>query len=149
MAFKNPLAQSIDLIKTPYPPLSNGFVPLRKKEECEEMKIRGECQQDNNKNANRRTPFKLAFGTEVVILAEVGISNLRQAHYDKGTNNDVLKLNLDCLAEIRDEAALRIARYQQKMEKYHNQRVKLRRFNPDDMVLQRVPQATRDPTQGK
>ena len=36
MAFKNPLAQSIDLIKTPYPPLSDGFLPLRKKEECEE-----------------------------------------------------------------------------------------------------------------
>ena len=83
------------------------------------------------------TPLKLAFGTEAVILVEVGVYSLRQAHYDESTNN-VLKLNLDCLAEVRDEAALRIARYQQKMEKYHNQRVKLRRFNPNDMVLQRV-----------
>ena len=44
----------------------------------------------------RETPFKLAFGTEVVIPAEVGVSSLRRAHYDKGTNNDELKLNLDC-----------------------------------------------------
>ena len=72
-----------------------------------------------------------------------------RAHYDEGTNNDKLKLNLDCLAKVRDEAALRIARYQQKMEKYHNQMVKLRRFNPDDMVLQRISQATSDPAQGK
>ena len=44
----------------------------------------------------RETPFKLVFGTEVVIPAEVGVSSLRRAHYDKGTNNDELKLNLDC-----------------------------------------------------
>ena len=31
------------------------------------------------------------------------------------------------------------------MEKYHNQRAKLRRFNLDDMVLRKVSQATRDP----
>ena len=97
----------------------------------------------------RETPSKLAFGTEVVIPIEVGVSSLRRAHYDEGINNDKLKLNLNFLAKVRDEAALRIARYQQKMEKYHNQMVKLRRFNPGDMVLQRVSQATRDPAQRK
>ena len=56
---------------------------------------------------------------------------------------------MDCLAEIRDEAALRMARYQQKMQKYYNQRVKFRRFNLDDMVLRKVYQATRDLAQGK
>ena len=55
----------------------------------------------------RETPFKLAFGTEVVIPTEVGVSSLRQAHYDEGTNNDELRLNLDCLAEVRDEVVLR------------------------------------------
>ena len=35
------------------------------------------------------------------------------------------------------------------MTKYHNQRVKLRRFNPDNKVLRKVSQATREPTQGK
>ena len=33
-----------------------------------------------------------------------------------------------------------------KMSKYHDQRVKLRRFNPRDMVLQKVSQATKDLT---
>ena len=41
-----------------------------------------------------------------------------------------------------------MARYQQKMSKYHDQRVK-HRFNPRDMVLRKVSQATKDPTQGK
>ena len=31
-----------------------------------------------------------------------------------------------------------MAGYQQKMAKYHDQRVRLRRFNPNDIVLQKV-----------
>ena len=83
----------------------------------------------------RETPFKLAFDIEAVIPVEIGVSNLRQSHYDEGTNNNKLRLSLDCLAEVREEVALRMARYQQKMQKYYNQKVKLRRFNPDNMVL--------------
>ena len=97
----------------------------------------------------RETPFKLVFGTEAVIPVEMGLSNLRRAHYDKISNNDELRLSLDCLSEVRDEASQRMARYHQKMPMYHNQRVKLKRFNPDDMVLRKVSQATKDPTQGK
>ena len=72
------------------------------------------------KTPTRETPFKLAFGTEAIILAEIGVSSLRQAHYNEGTNKDELRLKLDCLAEVRDEAALRMAWYQQKMQKYYN-----------------------------
>ena len=61
------------------------------------------------------TPFKLAFSIEAVILVEIGVSSLRQAHYDEGINNEELRLSLDCLAKVRDEAALRMAGYQQKM----------------------------------
>ena len=68
--------------------------------------------------------------SEAVILVEVGLSSLRRAYYDESSNNDELRLNLDCLSEVRDEAALRMAQCQQKMAKYHNQRVKFRRFNP-------------------
>ena len=57
------------------------------------------------------TSFKLAFGTEAVIPTEIGVSSLNQAHYGEGTNNDELRLSLDCLVEVRDEAAFRMARY--------------------------------------
>ena len=67
------------------------------------------------KTPTRETPFKLAFGTEAIILAKIGVFSLRQAHYNEGTNNDELRLKLDCLAGVRDEAALRMAWYQQKM----------------------------------
>ena len=86
----------------------------------------------------RETPFKLAFGIEAVIPVEVGLLNLRQAHYDGNLKNEELKLSLDCLPEVRDDATQRISQYHLRMSKYHNQRVKLRRFNPNDMVLRKV-----------
>ena len=39
------------------------------------------------------TPFRLAFGTEAVIPVKIEVSNLRQAHYDEGINNDKLRLS--------------------------------------------------------
>ena len=84
------------------------------------------------------TPFKLAFGTEAVIPVEVGMSSLKQTCYDKRSNDEGLKLALDYLLEIKEDVAQRMALYQKRMTRYHNQRVKLKCFNPGDMVLQKV-----------
>ena len=73
------------------------------------------------------------------------MTSLRRKHYDDHNNDEELKLALDCLSEVRCDAAYRMALYHQRMTKYHNQRVKLRRFNPGDMVLQKVSHATKDP----
>ena len=42
-----------------------------------------------------------------------------------------------------------MAKYQQKMAEYYNQKVKLKRFDIGDLVLQRVTPATKDPSQSK
>ena len=60
-----------------------------------------------------------------------------------------MKENLDSLDEIRDQAAERMAKYQQRIAEYYNQRVKLRRFNIGDLVLRKVTPATKDPAHGK
>ena len=57
----------------------------------------------------RETPFKLTFDEEAIILVEVGLSSLSRAHYDETSNNEELRLNLDCLSKVRDEATLRMA----------------------------------------
>ena len=82
------------------------------------------------------TPFKMAFGTEVVVPVEIGVSSIRRAWYDEG-----LKLALNCLPEVRDDAAQRMALYQERITRYYNQRVKLKHFNPGDLVLRKVSQA--------
>ena len=68
------------------------------------------------------TPFKMAFGTEAVVPMEVGVSSLRRASYDEQSNDDGRKLALDCLLEVRDDVAQRMALYQERMRRCYNQR---------------------------
>ena len=72
------------------------------------------------------TPFKLTYRTEAVIPVEVGVTSTRQAAFSEEENDDKLRLNLDCLDEVREEASCRMTKYQRKMAKYYNKRVKLR-----------------------
>ena len=57
------------------------------------------------------TPFKMTFGTEAVVPVEIGVSSIRKVWYDKQSNDEGLKLALDCLPEVRDDDAQRMALY--------------------------------------
>jgi len=89
----------------------------------------------------RETPFRLIYGTEAVIPIEIGITSMRREFFQGSSNDDQLKVNLDCLDETREEAS--------KMTEYYNKRVKLRRLNIRDLVLCRITPATKDSAQGK
>ena len=80
---------------------------------------------------------------------EVGLSSLRKEPFDVETNEESCKLDLDFLDEVREDALQWMTKYKQKMTNYHDQRVKLRRINLGDLVLRKVIEATKDPTQGK
>ena len=95
------------------------------------------------------TPFRLTYGSEAVIPVEVEVSSIRREVWHKEDNNDQLRINLDCLDEVRDKASSKMMIYQQKMVEYYNKRVKLRRLDIGDLVLRKVTIVTRDSTQGK
>ena len=58
-----------------------------------------------------KTPFNLTYGTEAVIPVEIGLTNIRKEFFDEHNNNDQLKLNLDCLDEVKDQASQKMAKY--------------------------------------
>ena len=60
----------------------------------------------------RETPFRLTYRTEAVILVEVGVTSTKQAAFSEEGNDDKLRLNLDCLDEVRDKASSRMTKYQ-------------------------------------
>ena len=95
------------------------------------------------------TPFRLTYGTEAVIPVEVGVTSTKRAAFSEEGNDNKLRLNLDCLDEVRDKASSRMAKYQLKMAEYYNKRVKLRQLDIGDLNLHKVTTATKDPTQGK
>ena len=67
-----------------------------------------------------KTPFNLTYEIEAVISVEVGLASLRTKFFNEQSNNDQLKLNLDCQDKVRDRASQRMTKYQLKMAEYYN-----------------------------
>ena len=97
----------------------------------------------------RETPFRLAFKSEAVIPAEVGIASYKIAHHDERKNEEGIRLHLDLLDKVGVAAEQRVTRYQDLIAKHYNAKVKPWHFNIGDLVLRKVTTTTRDPTQGK
>ena len=57
-------------------------------------------------------PFNLTYGTKAVILVEIGITSLKREFFDEQSNDDQLKLSLECLDEVSDRAFQRMTKYQ-------------------------------------
>ena len=91
------------------------------------------------------TPFRLTYGTEVMISVEVGVTSIRREVFNEESNDDHLRQNLDCLDEVREQASIRMTKYQLKMVEYYNKRVKLRRLDIGDLIQRKVTTRTRDP----
>ncbi|XP_072073850.1 uncharacterized protein [Arachis hypogaea] len=84
------------------------------------------------------TPFKLVYGTEVLIPIEVGIPTLRAVLYNQNHNIDTRKAKLDLAEEDRDIAAIKQRAMKQLAERRHNKKVVPRTFNEGDLVLKRT-----------
>ncbi|XP_065618224.1 uncharacterized protein LOC136062720 [Quercus suber] len=95
------------------------------------------------------TPFKLAYGSETVIPAEMHIASHRVMKYQDKENNEQLRLNLDLLDEVKMDAEQRTARYKNLMAKQHDAMVKSRRFSIGGLILKKVSLATKNPAHGK
>ena len=97
----------------------------------------------------RETSFKLAYGSEVVILAEVHMANHRVMRYQDEENKELLRLNLDLIDKVRMDSKHKIAVYKNLMARQYDAMVKPRRFNIRDLILKRVSLATKNPAHGK
>ena len=95
------------------------------------------------------TPFKLAYGSEVVIPAEVHMVNHKVMTYQDKDNEEQLRLNLDLIDEVRTDAEHKTARYKNLMARQYDAMVKSRRFNIGDLVLRKVSLAVKNPAHGK
>ena len=57
------------------------------------------------------TLFRLAYGSEAVILAEVGLISYKVGNHDESGNDEALRLQLDLVDEVKAMAKQRLARY--------------------------------------
>ena len=94
----------------------------------------------------RETPFRLAYGSKVVILAKVGFTSYRVGNHDESRNDEAMRLQFDLVDEVRVTADQRLARYRYLMAKHYNSRVRHSNFQVGDLVLRKVTGATRNPS---
>ena len=57
------------------------------------------------------TPFRLAYGSKVVIPAEVRLISFRVENHDENKNDEAMCLQLDLVDKVRAIAKQRLARY--------------------------------------
>ena len=57
------------------------------------------------------TPFRLAYGIDAVIPAEVGLTSYRVENYSVDKNEEALRLQLDLVDEVRATVEQRLVRY--------------------------------------
>lgn len=93
-----------------------------------------------SRTATNETPFSLTYGTEAVVLTEIGEPSFRTQQFDPDSNVEGLSLNLDTLEIRRDQAQLRMVANQKAAARSYNHRVRVRRFQSGDLVLRKVMQ---------
>ena len=55
------------------------------------------------------TSFQLAYGSEAVIPAKVGLTSYRMENYDKSKNDEAIRLQLNLVDEVQATAEQRLA----------------------------------------
>ena len=63
------------------------------------------------KTPTGETPFRLTYGSEVVISVEVGLITYRVDNHDENKNNEAVHLQLDLMDEVRATAEQRLTQY--------------------------------------
>ncbi|XP_058218439.1 uncharacterized protein LOC131329357 [Rhododendron vialii] len=99
------------------------------------------------------TPFAMAYGMEAVLPLSTMIPTARTENFNPVDNNALVGTELDLAEELRDDANLRHAAYQQEVARGYNRSIRARPFNIGDLVLRMVTEASKltklkDPYEG-
>ena len=57
----------------------------------------------------RETPFRLAYGADVIIPAKIGLTSYWVENYTEDKNEEAMRLQLDLVDEVRATAEQRLA----------------------------------------
>ena len=90
------------------------------------------------------TLFRLAYGSEIIILVEVRLISYRVENHKESRNDETMHLQLDLVDKIRAMVGQRLVWYQDLMAKHYNFRVRQRNFQVGDLVLRKVTDTMRD-----
>src|SRR5438128_4693409 len=93
---------------------------------------------DHTEPSYRGDAFFLVYGAEAVLPSELALGSPRASHYTESEQDDRRLDDVNFIEELRCRAALRAARYQQGLRRYHERKVKGRSLAVGDLALRRI-----------
>uniref|UniRef100_A0A1U7WYG1 Uncharacterized protein LOC104228861 n=1 Tax=Nicotiana sylvestris TaxID=4096 RepID=A0A1U7WYG1_NICSY len=115
----------------------------------EAKKLRMQAARTTPKTSTREMPYSLVYGTDAIILVDVGDPSLRYSHESEPRNDESRRQELDEAEERRDMAYIRMVAQKQQAEHYDNKKAKVRPLKVRDYMLKAKTQASRDTREGK
>jgi hypothetical protein len=85
--------------------------------------------------ATRETPFFLVYGAEACLPPEILMGSPRVQSFDESMQEQLQREDVDFIDERRCRAAIRNARYNQALRRYHQRFVHSRELRVRDLVL--------------
>nr|XP_020191806.1 uncharacterized protein LOC109777599 [Aegilops tauschii subsp. strangulata] len=82
-----------------------------------------------------KTPFFLVYGAEAILPSELKHGSPRVLAFDEARRDDSWEADLVLLKEACRQAALRAARYQQALRRYHRRNIRPRTLEVGDLIL--------------
>jgi hypothetical protein len=86
--------------------------------------------------ATGETPFFLVYGAEACLPPEIIMGSPRVQAFDESMQEQLRREDMDFIDERRGQAAIRNARYNQALRRYHQRFVHSRKLGVRDLVLQ-------------
>ncbi|XP_074378276.1 uncharacterized protein LOC141719798 [Apium graveolens] len=83
-----------------------------------------------------KTPFKLDYGSEAWLPMETGSPSHKVIHFDKVSNIEGPKTNMELLDEVRDRAVQKMEKYKEKTNLYFGKKAKIIEYEVGELVLQ-------------
>jgi hypothetical protein len=80
----------------------------------------------------------MVYRAEAVLPPEVTIGSLCVKTYDEATQDQLRREDIDLVDERRWQSAIKNARYQQALKRYHQRFMRSRELQVDDLVLRRI-----------
>jgi hypothetical protein len=95
-------------------------------------------EPDLTQPSYRETPFFLVYGAKACLPPEIIMGSPRVQAFDESMQEQLRREDVDFIDERRWQAAIRNARYNQALRRYHQRFVHSRKLGVGDLVLRQV-----------